>query len=147
MRPPSTFKVEAPGGRFFAEVNHETQRITVFEVQPAGATPRYEVAAWSRVVHLSADGRFLALGYSGSNLLSLGVTSELTLITFYQDGAKTAQVPLRRLMPDLKLLRRSASHWVWGEYHGFVGQGSAYRVKTVDGRILTLDPATGNLLP
>ncbi len=147
MRPPSTFKAEAPGGRFFAEANHETQRITVFEVQPGGAIPRYEVAAWSRVVHLSPDGRFLALGYSGSNLLSLGVNSELTMISFYRDGAKTAQVPLRRLMPDLKLLRRSASHWVWGEYHGFIPQGTGFRVKTADGRILILDPATGQLLP
>lgn len=146
LRPPSTFRADAPGGRFYAEANHETQRTTVFEVKAAAAVPRYEIPAWSRVVHLSADGRFVAFGYSGSNLLSLGVTSELAMITFYQDGAQTAQVPLRRLMPDLKLLRRSASHWVWGEYLGFQPHG-AFRVKTVDGRILTLDPATGNILP
>ena len=102
-----------------------------------------EIAAWSRVAYVSADGRYVALGYSGSNLLSLGVNSELAMITFYQDGAEVAKVPLSRLMPDLKLLRRSASHWVWGEYIGFAPGG--FRVKTVDGRILTLDPATGSI--
>jgi len=76
----------------------------------------------------------------------LGVTSELVMITFYRDGALTSKVPLRNLIPDLKLLRRSASHWVWGEYLGFTPQQN-YRVKTVDGRILNLDPATGTILP
>lgn len=142
--PPSTFRATSLNGRYSAEVNHVAKRITVVDTRTK--TKLYEIAGWYRVVAVSNDGHSLVIGYDGSNLLSAGFSSEQPMLTFYQMGQKGRVVKLRELVPDLGLLRKTASHWVWGQYIGF-DEKNRYQVKTVDGRLLRFDAATGGLVP
>lgn len=140
-RPPATYRVHSPNGAYFAEVDATRKRTTIFQAA-APKKPLWSVEGWFRVAALANDGQTLVTGYDGVNLLPAGFSDEQVLLTFHRPGGPVKTVTLRQLVPDRNKLRKTASHYYWGEYLGFDPQGR-YRVKTATGEIIAFDPATG----
>ncbi|MCS7026801.1 MAG: hypothetical protein NZV14_18530 [Bryobacteraceae bacterium] len=144
-KPPATYTVYSNNGKFHAEVNLSRQRTTVYRGSGKTRQTLWSVPGWFRVAAVSDDGNILVTGYDGVNLLPLHFTGEEVLLTFFDRGKVTAKVTVRDLFPDPKQLRRTVSHWAWGDYLGFNAQNQ-FQVKLVTGSIVTFDPRTGSRL-
>ena len=101
----------------------------------------WKIPEGSRLVFISADGHHLALGYSGLNLIELDADNSLELIGFWEDGRKIASVPLSQIVPDRSILRRTVSHYEWGQFQDVIG--NKIIIKRVDGKLFSFDLTTG----
>jgi hypothetical protein len=66
------------------------------------------------------------------------------MIRFWNEGRLLRSVALKEILPDLNRLRRTVSHWHWGNYVGFDRSG-LFVVETVDGKRHRFDVSTGVL--
>ncbi len=62
--------------------------------------------------------------------------------SFHRRGVLLRQVKLSEVIPEPAVLKRTVSHYEWGIHLGFDEQGR-YRVRTVDGRLVSFEMTTG----
>jgi hypothetical protein len=106
---------------------------------------------WFRVAALSDDCEHLVTGFDGMNLLPLDFKHDLVMLSFYERGKLSRAVKLDELIRDFTKLRRTASHYYWGQYLGFgernrLDEANRYIVETVEGQRIAFDVATGQPL-
>ena len=100
---------------------------------------------WHRSLFVADDGRHLVTQYDGLNLLPTDFSDDLVLLTFWREGTKFRRVRVRDLLPDHRILRRTASHYHWGNVHGIDPQGRL-KVERADGKIFFFDISTGKTI-
>lgn len=145
MPPPSVQKTWSYNRRFFVVTDPSLNQTQVYDAKnPNKPRKMWVMPGYFRKLDLSGDGRYLVAGYDGLNLLQLNYRSSDALVRFYSSGRLIGVVTVAQLFPFLyryKLVR-TASHYAWGSNVGFDKQGR-YVVKTIDGRTLLYNPATG----
>jgi hypothetical protein len=143
LGPPSSYTVYSLNRRFYAFLDADQKKTTVFEVRKAAPSIRlWEMPGWFRVAVLSDDGEHLVVGFEGINLLPLDYHQDQVMLWFYRRGKLLRTVTLGQLVKDFGRLQRTASHYYWGRYLGFDGK-NRYLVATVEGRTIAFDAATG----
>lgn len=145
LKPPATYTVSSLNGKYHAEVHLANQRTTVYEGSATQRRATWSIPGWHRVVAIANDGRSLVLGYDGVNLLPRNFTGDEVLLTFYHQGKLVGKVTVRALLPDRTKLRKTASHWSWGNYLGF--RNNLYQIQLVSGALISFDPVTGQRVP
>jgi hypothetical protein len=143
---PAKRTIRSPNKRFFAVMDPDKKWTTVYRTAPDGrATEVWGMRGWFRVAHLADDGEHLVAGSDGMDLLPIDHEKDQVMITFFGRGERIKDIPLDRLIRDPSQLRRTASHYYWGNYLGFDRAGR-YVVETVEGRRLRFDVKTGEVV-
>ena len=143
LSPPEVKEVWSPNKKFCAVMEPDPATTTVFRVEGGGKrTKVWTMAGWFRVAHLADDGEHLVVGNGGINLLPLNVTKDEPMIDFFKRGEHIKTVTLGELLKDRSSLKRTVSHYLWGNYLGLDENGH-YVVETVEGRKLVFDVPTG----
>jgi hypothetical protein len=141
LAPASVITRCSPSGRYCATADPKLETVVVYEKGQATA-PRWSLKGWQRVFDVADSGEHLVTCYSGMNLLPLDYKPEWNMLAFYERGKLIRTVSVAELIPDLTKLRRTASHYEWGQCMGFDGP-NRYRVTTVDRGLLHFDVTTG----
>ncbi len=140
---PERRRIYSGSRRYFAEIDPDTRKTTVFEVRgKRAATERWSMPVSPSVVFLANDGEHLVIGHEGGNLLPLDHRADEPVITFVCHAQVIRTVPLNELVTDPAVLQKTASHVWWGDYVGFDKRG-AFLVQTADKRRWSFDVATG----
>jgi hypothetical protein len=140
LPPPATIEVCSPNGHYCAVADPAKHAIAI---RAHGATAiLWALPEWHRSFGLSNDGEILVVGPDGLNLLPLDVTPTEPILRFYRRGKLFRTVALRDLLPDLKLLQRTVSHFAWGSLRGVSAQNQLL-VELVTRKRLAFNMATG----
>jgi hypothetical protein len=139
LPPPTLHRVSSPNGQF-AVVSDPGVGTRI--VESASGTQLWAIPGWFRSLRISDDGQHLAIGYSGLNLLPLDADDSLEMISFWDRGRKVKSVPLRAIVPDRSILRRTVSHYAWGNIGG-INPNNQLIVTRVDGRVFRFNMING----
>jgi hypothetical protein len=121
---------------------------TVFRIDAGGKRiPVWAIPGWFRLAAVSDDGEHLLIGYSGVNLIPLSEPQplETVILVDYLQGKKVQTIQLKELLSRLEMLKKTASHYSWGEYQGWVSP-QQYQIHTVDGQTWVYDIQTKKVL-
>jgi hypothetical protein len=128
-------------GTFCAEASVAQKATTLYRVEGDKRTPVWSVPGWMRSFFVSEDGKYLARGYGGINLLSEADYKPTTvMVEFFAEGKSVLKVTLGELVKDLSTLRRTVSHYAWGVNQGFDPDG-AFMVRLDNDTVVKIDPA------
>ena len=139
LPPPATYREHSPSGKF-AAISDASAGTTV--VESASGRELWQVPGWHRSIFLSDDGEHLAIGYDGFDLLPLDAPDSLEMISFWSRGRKIKSVPLQAIVPDRSLLRRTVSHYAWGNIGG-IDHNNRLIVTRIDGKVFRFNMSTG----
>ena len=139
LRPPAPFRVASPDGKIIA-VADPSSGIKIIEA--SSGKQLWEMPGWRRVICISNDGEHLAIGYGGLNLINLDTDDSAEMIGFWHHGTKIKSVPLRAIVPDRSILRRTVSHYEWGYIRG-INSIDQLEVVRVDGKLFRFNMRTG----
>ena len=142
LPPPQRKEVWCGSRHYCAVMDPRLRLTTVYKVDGDTRKKLWAMPGWYRTAFLADDGEHLVIGHEGVNLLPLSVESSDILAYFLRRGEVIATVTLSDLIEDKSSLRRTASHYLWGEYLG-IDEDCRFRVKTVEGRRLWFDVQTG----
>ena len=138
LPPPATVRTASPHGTCQAIAAVNPARIVV-QARSQPDRILWSLPFWTPILVLSDDCSVLGAGYDRANLLTLSEKSpETVVMTFYRDGRTGRVIRLSDLYPDLSVLPRTASHWLW--HQGTSWSGQSWTVHTVDGRTLSFAP-------
>ena len=139
LPPPADYQVRSPDGRCIARAELANARVLVAPINDGGHQTLWSVPGWHRSLYVGNNCRVLGVGYDGANLLKLSDRGPDTpVMTFLLPQRVPQVVKLGALYPDMTVLPRTASHWLW--YRGSRWDGRRWTVETVDGRVLTFAP-------
>jgi hypothetical protein len=139
LPPPRRHIVKSADGTVRAVSDPRTG--TQIEAVPGGRI-LWHLPGWYRSLFVANDGKHLVTGYNGLNLIPREPSDSLVLITFWREGRKIKEVTLSEIVPDRRILKRTASHYFWGHIEGIDGQGPL-RVKRADDTIFYFDITSG----
>ena len=140
LRPPAKYTVCSSNQAFCAVADPAVQSVSIF---PRGAsTATWSITPWHRQVFLANDGDHLVIGPPGLNLIPLEAKLRDPLLIFMNRKATVRVVTVGDLFPTLSSLRRTASHYVWGEVVGVTARNQLV-VRLVDGRRVAFSVLTG----
>jgi hypothetical protein len=145
LEPPTARKIVAKSGGCWAYTDPVTKTTIGYRRSKGRTIKLWELSGWFRVAALASDCDHFVTGYDGVNLLPEKFDPKTVMLSFYAKGKSIRQLALDELVSDLSKLRRTSSHWAWGNYLG-VESGTRYRVETVDRGQLVFDMKTGVLI-
>ena len=144
LGPPSRISHCSPHRQFCAVADPKRNAVVVYRGGDR-RTERWTLEPWERSFDIADDGDHMIVCYSGMNLLPLDYKPAWVMLRFYNRRQLVREWTLRELLPDLKKLERTVSHYEWGQCVGFDSNGS-YEVETVDRGKLRFDVRTGSLV-
>ena len=139
LQPPYRHQVTSPDKRAVAISDPKTGTKIV---DAATGKELWSMPGWFRWLFVSNDGQHLATGYDGMNLIPVNYNQDIVLITFWERGRKVKTIALRNISPDASSLRRTVSHYRWGDIEG-VNEHNQLVVTRADGRQYRFNIATG----
>jgi hypothetical protein len=116
LRPPAKYTACSPSQAFCAVADPGTHSVAVFA--RGAVKPIWSLPTWQRQVFLANDGNHMVIGPPGLNLLSLDAKPSDPLLTFMNRNAVVRIVTVGELFPGMSSLRRTASHYAWGDIVG-----------------------------
>jgi hypothetical protein len=141
LRPPSPITVCSSSGRYCL-LSDPKAGTRAYRVRPNGTRdPLWSIPGWHRFAFLADDGRHAVTGYDGP-LLPLNFSPDVPVFRFWRDGSSVRIVSLSSLVRDLGKLKRTASHYTWGNFVGFNAAGR-FVVATVERPSVAFDVETG----
>jgi hypothetical protein len=141
LRPPSPITVCSSSGRYCL-LSDPRDGTRAYRVRPNGTRePLWSIPGWHRFAFLADDGRHAVTGYDGP-LLPLNFSPDVPVFKFWRDGSSVRIVSLSALVRDLGKLKRTASHYTWGNFVGFNAAGR-FVVATVERPSVAFDVETG----
>ena len=143
-RPPRRVEVVSPSGLYLAVSDPESGST---EVRPTdGKGESWKLDGYFSVLAVADDGRHLAIGYEGGNLVPTDVSRDLVLVRFFDRGHLTAKITFGDLFSDARKIPETASHRHWGHMDGFDTQNSFW-LELFEGTRRAFDPTTGAAIP
>lgn len=143
--PPPAKKEVWSGNHFYCAVMDPASNLTtVYHVRDGERTKLWSMLGWFRVAYLSGDGEHLVVGHNGGNLLPLNVKDDDIMAYFVRKGEVIHTLTLHDIVKSKDAMKRTASHYHWGEYLG-IDEDGRFRVQTLDNTRLFFDTQTGKL--
>ena len=96
-------------------------------------TELYQIPGWHRSILISPSGNYVALGYSGLNLVNKNVTAEEEMLSIYRKGTLIREYKLGQLLHSMDSLKPTASHFYWGNIMNIDDYG--VELETVEGSV------------
>lgn len=147
--PPADWDRVFLDGRFTVHGNLRADKIVVFKNTEGGRQQLWEMMPWQQPAgfQLADEGMtLLHWGWPGQTRDPREL--DQPILTFYYRGETKKIWRLRDFFDSTKELGRTASHYYWrdlNEPYYSLGDGKL-TITTVDGRILTFDTVSGELL-
>ena len=138
--PPPAVKVSTSSGGTVRAVSDPRTNTTRIEVIATGKL-LWTLPGWHRWVRVSDDGRHAVTEYG--NLIPVDHDAGMVLITLWREGKKVREVTLKELVPAPAVLKRTASHYHWGDVEQIDAQGRL-AVRRADGQLFRFDMETGS---
>lgn len=145
LPPPAVKEVWSGSHYYLAVMDPDTNLTTVYFTGNQPRKKLWTMLGWYRVAFLSGDGEHLVVGHEGGNLLPLDVQDDHIMAYFVRRGEVIAMLRLADLVKNPAGLRRTASHYLWGNYLG-IDEDGRFRVETLDGKRHYFDTTTGKLV-
>jgi hypothetical protein len=139
LPPPSRVTASSPNGAIRAVSDPDSG--TLVENVKQGKV-LWRLPDWHRSMRVADDGSHLVTESDGMNLIPLDFTDDFVLLTFWREGTKIRDIPVKDLFSDHRGLVRTVSHYAWRLTMDFDGRGRL-RVTLADGRTLLFDVTTG----
>jgi hypothetical protein len=146
LPPPTRQTIWSANRQFFAVTDPDSQVTTVYRAKGTGGERLWAMYGWFGVAALADDGDHLVAGYRGMNLIPVNYNKKEVMLYFFRRGELLNHVSLDQIIGDFSRLRRTASHYFWGNFVGFDRDG-LYVVSTVEGRRLRFDVTKGMPVP
>ncbi|WP_162820405.1 hypothetical protein [Microvirga calopogonii] len=135
------YEVRSDDGQCLARADAENRQVTVFRLGPEGWDQLWTVQDYAPSV--AVGGGCLTLILESGDILGEGDPATIVL-AFYQRGRRSGSVKLGDVYPDLDTINRTFRGSFWIER--MIWETGRVLVRTVDGRQLTFDPASGKRL-
>ncbi|MGO8746814.1 MAG: DUF4019 domain-containing protein [Thermoguttaceae bacterium] len=149
---PRTREVWSPNKQFVALIDPHDKMATIYRSDKDGSRAyvwKMKIEGWLPVLSLANDGEHLILGYRDGAVLPLTVTKDVPMVRFFKRLSLMKKLTLGDLIQDVSKLEQtyvtSVPRYQWGAYCGFDKEGH-YVVETIEGRRLTYDVSTGELV-
>ncbi len=91
------------------------------------------------MLHPTDDADVIVTGFNGLSLAPLDSPMSIEVVSFWRQGALVRSYKLSEVVPDQRTLRRTDSHYEWGNYRGVDTDGT-FRISMVDSTVLVFDP-------
>ena len=143
LRPPHRYTTCSPSGAACATSDPEAGTFGHPRDRP-DAEPGWRIPRWFRVLYVADDGAHAVTGHDGL-LAPVDDPAATVVVVFWKDGERVASHTLANLGYTRRDLRRTVSHYFWGDYQGWDEEGR-FRLAMVDGATLVFDVAAGELL-
>mgnify|MGYP003386153446 CR=1 FL=1 len=115
----------------YSEVNKNT---TVYAVNGKfNIKELYQIPGWHRSIFISQTGKYVAIGYSGLNLVNRDVTDQEVMLTVYENGKLVKAYTLGQLLHTMDSLKPTSSHYHWGSIMQIDDYG--VELETVEGLV------------
>jgi len=144
LPPPQRKEVWCASHHYCAVMDPRLRLTTVYKVDGTTRKKLWAMPGWFRVAFLADDGEHIVIGHEGINLLPVNIQENDILAYFVRKGEVVATATLSDLLERKSSLRRTASHYHWGQYLG-IDEDGRFRVETVEGRKLWFDVQNGKL--
>lgn len=138
LTPPSKIRAVSGNGKFIAVSDPKLQKTLVTD---SAGNKIWELPGWHRSIFISDDGQSVAIGYEGMNLIPT-YDPNLELVAFWSNGVKIRAVKLSELFPTASGLKRTVSHYYWGQIEGIDKKGHLILTRH-DGKQFLFDISTG----
>jgi len=143
LPPPQIRDIWSGNKQYCAVLDPKFATTTVYRVQPDGRrVKQWAMHGWFRVAFLDDRGDYLVCGHDGINLLPLKVAQDEPMLRFFKRGELIGIVTLGELLQSPSSMKRTASHYLWGNCLGMDARGH-FVVETVEGKKIAFDPTTG----
>jgi hypothetical protein len=143
LPPPARKTIWSANRQFFAVMEPDKQITTIYRTTQGKQEEKvWSMYGWFRVTALADDGEHLVAGYDGMNLLPLDYDKRQVMLYFFKRGELINHVTLDQIIRDNSALRRTASHYYWGNFKG-LDQAGRFVIETVEGREIRFDVAKG----
>jgi hypothetical protein len=93
----------------------------------------YQISGWHRSIFISQTGKYVAIGYSGLNLVNKDVTAQEVMLTIYENGELVKEYTLGQLLHTMDSLKLTSSHYHWGNIMQIDDYG--VELETVEGLV------------
>jgi hypothetical protein len=138
--PPPTKVVQISEGYKFAVTSDPQGNTTTCRDRSTGRV-RWTIPQWYRNFYISPDGDHLVTTYDGVNLIPLNYPNTSPLLTFWKAGKKIKEVSVGELIPNRRILKRTVSHYYWGNVLGI--RNGNLEVRLANDQVLHFDMKTG----
>ena len=135
MLPPQNYTKLFADGRFMLICDATKKETTCYEladfVTKVESEEKWRIPRWGLYSYLSENGEFCVLDDWGG-LIPLDYDAEYVLYVVFKNGTEYAKIKLFDVISDEKNLRRTASHYYWGNIESFENDGVL--LNTVEGK-------------
>ena len=135
MLPPQNYTKLFADGRFMLICDATKKETTCYEMVGASAAvvpeEKWSISKGRQFAYLSENGEFCVLDDWGG-LIPLDYDAEYVLYVVFKNGTEYAKIKLFDVISDEKNLRRTASHYYWGNIESFENDGVL--LNTVEGK-------------
>jgi hypothetical protein len=144
LPPPSKQTIWSKSRRFFAITDPKDQTTTVYRATSDGKGIRtWAMYGYLRFAWLADDGEHLVADPPGwGGLVPVDYDKAHVILYFFRRGEMIKYVTLSQIIGDFSKLRRTASHYAWGNSVGFDEVGD-YVIETLEGRRIRFDVSMG----
>jgi hypothetical protein len=135
MLPPQNYTNFFANGRYMLVCDATKKETTCYEIVDPTADveteEKWRIPRWGLYSYLSENGEFCVLDDWGG-LIPLDYDAEYVLYVVFKNGTEYAKIKLFDVISDKKNLRRTASHYYWGNIESFENDGIV--LNTVEGK-------------
>jgi hypothetical protein len=143
LGPPSVKTTCSNSGAYCALADSARNTTQLFDKR--SAKQLWSIPGWHRWVFVADDGRSMAVGYDGMNLLPMDVRMNEPVLRFYHQGKLTRTLKLSYFYANQKAMTQTVSHWAWVRTIAEEAPGEL-DVALVDGRHLRFNMRTGDAI-
>ena len=127
---PESYTKFSQNKEFFLIADGENGTTTCYKMTKNGSEERWRIPAWSYFAYISDNGKFCVLDDKGG-LLNLDSDKNTVLFAVYLNGELYDQITLSKIIDNKRSLKRTASHYYYGEIRQLRDDGIL--LETVEG--------------
>ena len=136
----NNYEVWSKNKNFVADISHDLRKIKVYKIiENEKRKEIWQMKGWHRWIGLSNDGNYLAIPYSGANLLRKNFDKQQVMLIILKRGKIVKTVKLNELIKDFHNLQKTVSHYNWGKFVGFNNKNE-YIIETVENNRFIINP-------
>jgi hypothetical protein len=141
LAPLSTYSVRSLNGKYLAKIDAEDRITSIFRINSKGNVKIWEMYGVFRWACISNDGKYIAIPYSGANLLPENFRKDEIMVLIVNEGKVEMAVKLNQIIDNFNSLTKTVSHYLRGTFKGF-NNNNQYIIETVENKRVSINYLT-----
>lgn len=138
--PPKSYVTWSPNKTYTAKVSLEKNNIAFYE----GDHKKWDFPSYHRFLVLTDLDEYIVIPYWGVNLIETNYKKEQPMVSVIYKGKLKFEVHLDDIIFDFNRLQRTASHYHWGFFNGFIDERH-FSMETVENNKIIVDVVDGSI--